>query len=314
MSIAIIGVLAAIAIPAVQSSRETARNASCKNNLRQVMLGTQSFHNAERSLPPLFNGTALKYPLAEWDQFHMHSWRVPLLRHMEYGNVREMIDPTKLATDPENLPAAQTVVPVFICPSGSDPHDNMGWGLKYDKIESPQPPPEEFRYRVVRSDYDAIIGIQNLPDPLPEDANPNSIDFIRFGVWGWPRFQKNENGGPIKSYRAGRFRDVADGLSNTIAVVERGGKPIEMLNGKPWVTDGNPNADYPGQVGWSASNYSFWAVNADGVGVNESNSRGIYSLHHGGANVAMADGSVRFLSDSIAFEELVNLFGRTDGR
>jgi prepilin-type processing-associated H-X9-DG protein len=40
---------------------------------------------------------------------------------------------------------------------------------------------------------------------------------------------------------------------------------------------------------------------------------GIYSLHSGGANVAMADGSVRFLSESIDFDELVRLFSRSGG-
>lgn len=121
------------------------------------------------------------------------------------------------------------------------------------------------------------------------------------------------SGSHLLRYRQGTFSDVTDGLSHTIAVVERAGKPRDYLNGKINITSDNPEADYPGQVGWLPSNTFGWSINADGVGVNESNSRGIYSFHRGGANVGIADGSVRFLSDSTDFQTLVKLYGRSDG-
>ena len=96
-------------------------------------------------------------------------------------------------------------------------------------------------------------------------------------------------------------------------MVERSGKPIDLLSGEPNITVHNPNADYPGQVGWSASNTFAWSINSHGIGVNESNSHGIYAFHPAGANVAIADGSVRFLSGSTDFDTLVKLFGRADG-
>lgn len=64
----------------------------------------------------------------------------------------------------------------------------------------------------------------------------------------------------------------------------------------------------------STSNTFSWAINRNDVGVNKSNSCGIYSLHPGGANVAMADGSVRFLSEATAYETLVEMFSRSEGR
>ena len=136
--------------------------------------------------------------------------------------------------------------------------------------------------------------------------------FIRWGIWGWPNFGNGQIAGTqLLSYRPGKFRDVTDGLSNTIAIVERGGKPIDLLRGKPNVTPYNLNAEYPGQTGWSASNTFSWAMNLNKVGINQSNSTGIYSLHSGGANVAMADGSVRFVSESMDFNELTKLFSRS---
>jgi prepilin-type processing-associated H-X9-DG protein len=103
------------------------------------------------------------------------------------------------------------------------------------------------------------------------------------------------------------------GLSITIMLVERGGRPIHTADGKPQVTPENPNADYAGQIGWSASNTFAWAINGHRVGVIQNNASGIYSTHVGGANVALADGSVSYLSDSTAFSTLTRLFGGSDG-
>ena len=314
VSMAVVAIIVAIAVPAIQSARESARRMQCQNNLRQILAATQSHHAAEGALPSLYNGSAIAYPLREWDLFHMHSWRVPLLPYLEQTNLHKQIKLEALATAPENAPVAQTVVPTFICPSGGNP-TVMGCGLKHGSVGvPPSDVQEEDRYYVVRSDYDAMAGIQVLPDPLPANADINSVDFVRWGVWGWAIFEtKTTTGSRLSRYRRGKFSDVKDGLSNTIAVVERAGRPIDMLNGKPNVTRDNPNADYPGQVGWSASNTFAWSINTNGVGVNESNSQGIYSFHPGGANVGIADGSVRFLSDSTDFKVLVKLYGRSDG-
>ena len=314
VSIGIVAIIVAIALPAIQSARESARRMQCQNNLRQILIATQSHHTAHGALPSLYNGSALKSPLQEWDLFHMHSWRVPLLPYLEQSSLKEQLKWDALATASENASVAQTVVPTFICPSGGDP-TNMGWGLKHGAIiVPPNEVPEKDRYYVVRSDYDAMAGIQVLPDPLPANANVYSVDFVRWGIWGWAVFEtKTTTGSRLLRYRQGKFRDVTDGLSNTIAIVERAGKPIDMLNGKPNVTPDNPNADYPGQVGWSVSDSFLWSINANDIGVNESNSRGIYSFHPGGANVGIADGSVRFLSDSIDFKTMVRLYGRSDG-
>ncbi len=186
----------------------------------------------------------------------------------------------------------------------------QSWG----RFRQPDLIPEEDRYYVVRSDYDALAGIKELPDPLPSGTIRDSVDFVHWGVWGWPVFETGRTtGSRLLRYRRGEFRDVTDGLSNTIAIVERAGKPIDLLNGQPNVTPCNPDAMYPGQIGWSASNTFAWAINGNGIGVNESNSAGIYSFHPGGANVALADGSVQFMADSTDFQTLVRLFGRFDG-
>lgn len=316
ISVSVIGILLAIALPSVQMVRESARRIQCQNNLRQILLATQSIHASEGALPSLYNGTSLTYPLREWDLFHTHSWRVPLLGHLEQTQLRNRLAWEALATSKENEAVAQTVVPTFVCPSGASPL-NMGFGLRHGSTDWSGPSdeiPESDRYYVVRSDYDAMAGIQVLPNPMPPNADVHSVDFVRWGVWGWAVFDRRRtSGSQLTRYRRGRFSDVTDGLSNTIAVVERGGKPIDLLDGKPNITSENPTAYYPGQTGWSASNTFAWAINGDGIGVNVSNAAGIYSLHAGGANIAIADGSVQFLAETTDFETLVRLFGRSDG-
>jgi prepilin-type processing-associated H-X9-DG protein len=314
VAIGVIGLILAIALPAIQSAREAARRTQCQNNLRQILLATQNFHDVEGSLPSFYNGTSLEYPLQEGDLFHMHSWRVMLLPYLEQSALREQIVWDALATEDANIPVAQTPVATYLCPSGNDP-SHMGWGRRYDAIALDKDDiQEKHKYHVVRSDYDAMAGIVDWPDSVGAGTDSNSVDFVHWGIWGWPVFEKRTTtGSKLLRYRSGKFRDVTDGLSNTIAIVERAGKPLDLLNGKPNVTEYNPNADYPGQVGWSASNTFAWALNGPGVGVNESNSKGIYSFHPGGANVGIADGSVRFLSDATDFETLVKLYGRSDG-
>jgi prepilin-type processing-associated H-X9-DG protein/prepilin-type N-terminal cleavage/methylation domain-containing protein len=311
--VGIIGILMAIIIPAVQSTREATRRTQCQNNQRQVGLAIQSFESANRSLPSFYNGTSLTYPLREWDLFHMHSWRVMLLPHLEQSALRDKVEWKTFATEPINKFVAQSVVSMYICPSGSDPLTHMGRGLSHSSFPTSVPATGTW-YFATRSDYDAMAGIQVLPDPVPTGANVHSTKYMRWGIWGWPNFGNGQIAGTqLLSYRPGKFSDVTDGLSNTIAIVERGGKPIDLLKGKPHVTVYNPKAEYPGQTGWSASNTYAWAINLNKVGINQSNSTGIYSLHPGGANVAMADGSVRFVSESTDFDELIKLFSRSGG-
>ncbi|QDV22894.1 DUF1559 domain-containing protein [Aureliella helgolandensis] len=314
-SISIIGILAAILIPAVQAVRESARKAHCQDNLKQIALATHAFHNANNALPSFYNGTSLPFPLQEWDLFHTHSWRATLLPHLEQTALRESIAWDSLATSLENEPVATTVVPPYVCPSGTSPTTNMGWVIRYGSMSVPEPNRTEADIcQVVRSDYDAMAGILVIPDTSPSGVNPYSTKFVRWGVWGWPDFDNNAiSGGKLLRYRPGKFRDISDGLSNTIMLVERGGRPIHLVDGRPKATPDNPDAVYLGQTGWSASNTFVWAINGHNVGINQDNATGIYSSHAGGAYIALADGSVSFLTESTDFHTLARMFGRSDG-
>jgi len=305
--IAIIGILVALLLPAIQAARESARKTQCQNNLKQTALALHAFHNANKNLPSHYNGTSLPYPLKERNLFHTHSWRAVLLSYLEQSALHDSIDWDSLATDRVNESVATTVVTPYICPSGASPSASKGVGLRHEWQSL------DDKYPAVRSDYDGLAGIWIIPEVIPSGGKGGDTKYVRWGVWGRPTFDNGTDSGNLIRYRAGKFREVSDGLSNTIMLVERGGRPFHMEDGRPKVTTDNPNADYPGQVGWSASNIFGWRINRHDVGANHDNADGIYSDHAGGAYVALADGSVTFLSESTDIATLAKMIGRSDG-
>lgn len=108
--VAIIGALVALVLPAVQSSREAARRTACSNNLRQIGLALLGHHNARGEFPL---GGRLGKDAGP-------SWTTEVLPWLEEAPLRDRIDLSVSYTDPVNLAAGQTVLPVLLCPSLPD--------------------------------------------------------------------------------------------------------------------------------------------------------------------------------------------------
>jgi prepilin-type N-terminal cleavage/methylation domain-containing protein len=321
VSIAIVGILVALLLPAIQAARESARKAHCQNNLKQTALALQAFHDANNNLPSPYNGTSLSYPLKPRDLFHLHSWRAVLLPYLEQSALHDSIDWHALATDRVNEWVAATVVSPYICPSGASPTANMGRALRYEWQSL------DDTYSAVSSDYDELAGMWVFFEVPPAGNLGGNPKYLRWSVWGSATFAGNQFTdmdiqvparfdigtiyGDLASYRAGKFREVTDGLSNSIMLVERGGRPLHMVDGRPEVD--NPNVRNLGWVGWSASNSFSGRIHHPDLGINQDNSRGIYSDHAGGAYVALADGSVTFLTESTDVATLAEMIGRADG-
>jgi prepilin-type processing-associated H-X9-DG protein len=122
-----------------------------------------------------------------------------------------------------------------------------------------------------------------------------------------------------------RVADITDGLSNTLLVTENAGRPDYFVKGRR-VTDLVPpfGGDGPGRLigGLWADHQKGWGLEGttpDGLtligecGVNCTNAYEIYAFHSGGANATMADGSVRFLRESINIRTLAALITRGAG-
>jgi prepilin-type N-terminal cleavage/methylation domain-containing protein len=104
--IAIIGVLVALILPAVQAARESARRMGCGNNLRQVGIALQNYHDVTNCLPVARN----PFPL-------VHSALSRILPFVEQGNVHQLVDYTQPLSAASNQAAIESPIKLFVCPS-----------------------------------------------------------------------------------------------------------------------------------------------------------------------------------------------------
>src|SRR5947207_14414997 len=81
--IAVIGVLVALILPAVQAAREAARRMSCGNNLRQIGLGLQNFESATKIFPSSLRPT----PPDHNGLFNGWSVHAQILAYLEQANL-----------------------------------------------------------------------------------------------------------------------------------------------------------------------------------------------------------------------------------
>jgi prepilin-type processing-associated H-X9-DG protein len=119
--IAIIGVLIALLLPAVQAAREAARRMSCTNHVRQWSLATHNYHDTFKVFPPetqfdLTDAAALATGIIP-----IQSCRVRLFPFIEQGNLAARFAPNMTSVEIVQMAYDMSiVVPEFYCPSGSE--------------------------------------------------------------------------------------------------------------------------------------------------------------------------------------------------
>ncbi|MEM1304824.1 MAG: DUF1559 domain-containing protein [Planctomycetota bacterium] len=143
--VAIIGVLTALLLPAVQAARESARRTQCQNHLRQVGLALHGHHDQQGELP-LGGRFAWKPGLG---------WAAMVLPGLDEAPLHDALDPALRYTAPANGPAGRTVVPVLLCPSVPDG--------ELTKPSADLPGTSTARY--ARASYAGIQGERGLRSP-----------------------------------------------------------------------------------------------------------------------------------------------------
>ncbi|ADG66791.1 protein of unknown function DUF1559 [Planctopirus limnophila DSM 3776] len=279
--IAIIAILIALLLPAVQQAREAARRTACRNNLKNLALAMHNYHDNSNTF------------VFAWDTLE-GSWTNQILPQIEQTALFNTI--IRAEGDPGNWNNSNCVanmatsganIPIFRCPSMAvasniDSESIPGRGvLSYGVCSGSN----------VYADQDSELTTVGAPTGAVSHENASAPDGMFFGV------------------SSVRIRDVIDGTSNTIMIGEFYTNPSAGRNGVAfdhWIIS------IPQSGGWAPGNTSgsefSECTGSAAVKINaaldltvrgEAAQIGFGSWHTGGAFFAMADGSVKFISENI---------------
>lgn len=277
--IAIIGVLVGLLLPAVQAAREAARRCSCSNNLAQLGLAAHNFEFSMEYLPSgSINPTG---PIVSEPVGQHVGYLVQLCPYIEQQAVAKQFDISLGTYDPVNAAARLQRIPSFLCPSS--PHsinDDRSSGL---------------------TNY---AGCHHHTE-APIDEDNSGLLFLNSQV---------------------RYGDIADGSSHTILI----GEMLPELDSLGWASGTRASLRNTGWFGGMSmtpdatvvERYPRPAAVSGGTRVvpgeqdrmqDKNFVGGFDSYHTGGAQFCFADGSVRFLSNSIDPTLYQNFGNRADG-
>jgi prepilin-type N-terminal cleavage/methylation domain-containing protein/prepilin-type processing-associated H-X9-DG protein len=128
--VAVIAVLIALLLPAVQSARERARHVSCSNNMMQLALAIGNYASAHRTLPPGSvneTGPVLNIPVG-----YQMSWIVQILPFMEFRPLYSNINFRHGSYGPENGTATRSTIQLLMCPSNGKRSSTNYAGCHHD--------------------------------------------------------------------------------------------------------------------------------------------------------------------------------------
>jgi prepilin-type N-terminal cleavage/methylation domain-containing protein/prepilin-type processing-associated H-X9-DG protein len=287
----VIAILISLLLPAVQKVREAAARVQCQNNLKQISLAVHGYHDAYKMLPV---GVIGNPPPGTWpsnNNYWAHSywsWLAQILPFVEQQNLFNQADTW-----------AQTGQGWA---HGGTPWNWWPWGDFWDSPPSAGPNPA----------LSVLVPLYTCPaDPRVLSISYNSgmnVSFTSYlAVGGSPSSDNN-----VKAYNGMfyynsqlRLLSVTDGLSGTLMIGER--PPSADMTMGWWFAGAGYDGSGTGDVILSSTELglatylgcsSSYAMYQQGNVTNQCDSAHFYSMHTGGSNWAMGDGSVRYIAYS----------------
>lgn len=295
--IAIIGLLISLLLPAVQAARESARRTSCFNNLKQVGIAMQSYHDAVGRFPPSYVVSPLSNTLmgppdpATGDTGPGWGFLSLLLPYEEQLPLSQRLNFNQPCWSAANAAAVKTVVGEYLCPSAVD----MGDPPIYNVVNAAGSTLATF----ARANY---VGIAGRFSPWQQYFDPG-LDLATVNVGGF------SVDGVLYRNSHTRLADISDGTSHTMMVSEQ----------TPYHSDSTWVGVVPGGVTNPSARFAF--VDSDPAASQVNAHTGptpdetppvikppcqpfaatdeVWSNHPLGANVLFCDGSVRFVTDTV---------------
>lgn len=288
--IAIIAVLIALLLPAVQQAREAARRTQCKNNLKQIGLALHNYHDTFRLLPINSMGNrnvGTNFMTGQWGHVGWMAMMLPYIDNAPLYNTINFSDTNRVMTNSSqasNIAARRQVINGFLCPSNPQP----------SKITNGTPGGDDWGSGLDggRTDYVGNMGWMNAGH---RDCG-QGIYGGNFNGAAWADASDNTQMAGCNGVIGWQFcvglSNITDGTSSTMMVLED----------HHWVTKANP-AQAQNDALWMGS----YAIHSTKMPINWDPQNDFRcdqwsSIHVGGAHGLLADGSVRFVGENVAWQ------------
>jgi len=325
--IAIIAVLIGLLLPAVQSARESARRTQCMSNMRQIALAVHVCHDTRNYFPAAMysanaNPTSSPRPKPANPTGAEHSWRVLVMPFMEENMTADAYDwkrnwwdpfgtrpatPTLGVRPDSNLALGTRRVSLYVCPS-VPPRSGIDnrIGASPDSKDSARPAINSVRVPMAFTDYETMTGVKSAV----------------VGITPEPYAGAQGDGMLVKDDIT-RTRQISDGLSKTLLVVESAGRPLTYRAGRLFTNPLGP-VKYEQGVSWADNLGPFkldaikpdgtkGAAPGSGMPFNATNEGEAYSFHSGGMVAVFGDTSTRFLAEDVDLRTFCGMITRAGG-
>ncbi|TWT90404.1 hypothetical protein Mal64_07930 [Pseudobythopirellula maris] len=301
--IAIIGILVALLLPAVQAAREAARRTNCQNNMRQLLIGV---HNHEAAFEHFPSGSVNPTgPIRNLPEGDHKSWIVAILPYIGEQVRHKHLDHSVGAYHKNNNTVRQTIIELLICPSSySEDYPESSYAGVHHDAEAPIDTTNNgVLYLNSQLRFEDLVDGPGYTLLLGEKLRKGGADLgwmsgtpatlrnvgtaINESLANTSPYSYGYNSAPEWYEPAGRMSDIRDGLG-------------DAMNDQPESEERAPSDDP--------------FINRGGDRETPLAVGGFGSPHPGGCQFAKADGSIRFVRDSIDPDLLQKLANRADSQ